>query len=350
MFSSLQSILVLCVGLVTALTPTALPKRAVDDTVAALYSMSAASLASLPLPTTTIAAAPAAQTYIENNWAHVAGDSSYISFVTDPYDTSNKEKVLRVSYPNGTYANSPAGEGGVGMYLNPFGNVNAQRAMFTYEVAFSKGWDFVKGGKLLGLFGGEVGQHCSGGIYTNTCFSTRSEHPYPFPTFRYTPDRARTVVWRADGDAEGSINLNPPEVYAYIPGYTGFDTKTDIISSPSAYGYSINRGSWKFTVGGWQKISLVVVLNSNPNTDSEPANGGISIYLDDVHVFTHNYFVFRNAAAVDVSSIFFSTFFGGSSEDYASKGGYAYFRNMKSYYSTAASTTSGTNVTATYPS
>ncbi|KAF5374101.1 hypothetical protein D9615_008833 [Tricholomella constricta] len=130
----------------------------------------------------------------------------------------------------------------------------------------------------------------------------------------------------------------------------GFDTKTDIISSPASYGYSINRGAWKFTVGSWQKVTIVVTLNSNPSTGATEANGGLAIYFDDKHVFTHNYFVFRNDAKVDVSSIFFSTFFGGSSAEYASKGGYAYFRNMKSYYSTAAATASGAMVTAIYPS
>ncbi|KAF8073442.1 hypothetical protein FPV67DRAFT_746760 [Lyophyllum atratum] len=312
----------LALPIVSGLTPTALPKRAVADPVASLYSLNPASLASLPLPTTTISSAAAAQSFIEKNWAHVTGKSEYISFVQDPYDAANKEKVLRVSYPNGTYAHSEVGEGGVGMYLDPFGNVNAQRAMFTYEVAFSKGWDFVNGGKLLGLFGGTVGEHCSGGIYTNTCFSTR-------------------IVWRQDGDAE---------VYAYIPGYTGFDQLSNIISSPSSFGYSINRGSWKFTVGGWQKVSIVLTLNSNPSAGATEANGGLAIYLDDKHIFTHNYFVYRNDAKVDVSSIFFSTFFGGSSPEYASKGGFAYFRNMKSYYSTVAATASGAMVTAVYPS
>ncbi len=79
----------------------------------------------------------------------------------------------------------------------------------------------------------------------------------------------------------------------------------------------------------WQKVSIVVVLNSDPSSSSTEANGVLSIYFNDKHVFTHNYFIFTTKPSVDISSIFFSTFFGGSSEKYASKGGYAYFRNMK---------------------
>ncbi|KAF8887203.1 hypothetical protein CPB85DRAFT_1441769 [Mucidula mucida] len=291
------------------------------DPVAASYSMKPASIPSMTLPSTAIPAATAAQKWIEDRWGHVTGKSEYIAFVEDPYDAGNKESVLRVNYPKGTYAHSDVGEGGVGMYLNPFGS-GVQRAMFTYEVAFSKGWDFVEGGKLLGLFGGRVGEHCSGGIYTDTCFSTR-------------------IVWRADGDAE---------VYAYVPSYAGFDTASDIIASSSGYGYSVNRGSWRFSVGDWQKVSIVVVLNSDPSSSSTEANGVLSIYFNDKHVFTHNYFIFTTKPSVDISSIFFSTFFGGSSEKYASKGGYAYFRNMKSYYSNASSTATGHVEVPTYPS
>ena len=84
-----------------------------------------------------------------------------------------------------------------------------------------KGWDFVKGrrvvfglvilsgslailgGKLLGLFGGRVGEHCSGGLYTDACFSTRSMFP-PSVQFRAN---SLIVVWRADGDGESEVSL-----------------------------------------------------------------------------------------------------------------------------------------------
>lgn len=302
-------------------------RRAVaDDPVAISYGLTPASIASLPLPTTTITAASAAQTFIQNNWGHVTGKSEYISFVKDPFASSGSN-VLRVSYPNGTYANSPYGDGGMGMYLDPFGTAvdgKVKRALFTYEIALSKDFDFVQGGKFPGLFGGRVGEHCSGGLYNDKCFSLR-------------------VVWRKAGDAE---------VYAYIPGYSGFDTKTHIQPNTNGYGYSINRGSWKFETGKWQKLSILAIMNSAPSgSPSKPtkANGQISIYLDDRHVFTHTYFVLSTNATLDISSIFFSTFFGGSTEPYASKGGYAYFREMKSYYGLEASNAAGSLVTAVYP-
>lgn len=118
--------------------PTLLEDRAAaaattTDKVAASYSMTPASIPVLPLPTGALHAAEA-QSFIEANWGYVSGESEYIAFAADPFDSTNKDRVFRVSYPAGSYANSPVGDGGVGMYLNPFGNVNAQRAMFTYEV------------------------------------------------------------------------------------------------------------------------------------------------------------------------------------------------------------------------
>lgn len=103
------------------------------DPVAATYTLKPASIASFTLPSTAIPSATAAQKWIETNWGHVTGKSDYIAFVKDPYDTANKERVLRVEYPVGSYAGSDVGEGGVGMYLNPFGS-GVKRAMFTYEV------------------------------------------------------------------------------------------------------------------------------------------------------------------------------------------------------------------------
>lgn len=63
---------------------------------------------------------------------------------------------------------------------------NATRALLTYEVAFSSQFDWVKGGKLPGLWaGGKNGSVCSGGSESDgACFSAR-------------------LMWRANGTGEG---------------------------------------------------------------------------------------------------------------------------------------------------
>ena len=45
-----------------------------------------------------------------------------------------------------------------------------------WQVGFNKGFDFVKGGKLPGLYGGDTNAHCTGGQNSETCFSLRREH------------------------------------------------------------------------------------------------------------------------------------------------------------------------------
>ena len=58
---------------------------------------------------------------------------------------------------------------------------------FSVQLMFGSEFDFVKGGKLPGLYGG--GTSCSGGAESERCFSTR-------------------FMWRRDGDGE---------VYGYLP-------------------------------------------------------------------------------------------------------------------------------------
>lgn len=48
---------------------------------------------------------------------------------------------------------------------------NATNVTLEYSVFFPDGFNFVKGGKLPGLFGGHKG--CSGGQQSEDCFSTR---------------------------------------------------------------------------------------------------------------------------------------------------------------------------------
>ena len=118
-------------------------RAAESDPVAASYSLKPASLASLTLPSTAIPSATAAQKWVEENWGYVEGTSGNMAFVDDPYESANNEKVLRVEYKKGTYAEGPAGSGGVtSTYLNPFGE-GVQRAMFTYEVGVSYVWPWV---------------------------------------------------------------------------------------------------------------------------------------------------------------------------------------------------------------
>lgn len=47
----------------------------------------------------------------------------------------------------------------------------AKNVTLEYSIFFPTGFDFVKGGKMPGLYGGHTG--CSGGQQSEDCFSTR---------------------------------------------------------------------------------------------------------------------------------------------------------------------------------
>lgn len=73
-------------------------------------------------------------------------------------DTANCMQIL---YPKGSNAPSNSPQGGTEFYAHPLDITLAQNVTLQYSVYFSGDFDFVKGGKLPGLYGGHKG--CSGG-------------------------------------------------------------------------------------------------------------------------------------------------------------------------------------------
>jgi hypothetical protein len=136
------------------------------------------------------------QSFITSNWdlskGRIQNGASNLVFVADPFPNSPapggspaSDPVLRVQYPAGSFQDNNSG--GAQMYApwNSSGS-SFQSMMISYEVAFDKGFDWVKGGKLPGLRGGPDPDTCSGGVQANgtNCFSSR-------------------LMWRKDGAGEG---------------------------------------------------------------------------------------------------------------------------------------------------
>ncbi|HEX3775414.1 MAG TPA: hypothetical protein VHV51_13175 [Polyangiaceae bacterium] len=181
---------------------------------------------------------------------------------------------LRVRYPRG--ASSPRGSraagvkpGGAQFYGTlPQGPVDAQ--YLRYYVRFEPGFDFVKGGKLPGFYGGT---EVSGGRIPDGTngFSTR-------------------FMWRSEGQGE---------VYAYLP-------------SSAEFGTSLGRGDFRFTPGQWHCVEQQVVLN-----DPGAANGVVRAWLDGKLVYENRSLVYRTVRSLRIEGVFFSTFFGGGDSSWA---------------------------------
>ena len=99
--------------------------------------------------------------YINSNWA-VSNTNFYgnedVSFVKDP--VTNNATVLQVKYPKGSYA--PVGSrtstgtvGGVEFFSTPEQGKMYNTALLSYDLAFDSNFNWVKGGKLPGIFGGK---------------------------------------------------------------------------------------------------------------------------------------------------------------------------------------------------
>ena len=77
--------------------------------------------------------------------------------------TKETPNYLNVSFPKNTSRPAVFPRGGLGFRSSPMYQQisNASILKLTYEVNFERGFDWVKGGKLPGLYGGRKG--CSGG-------------------------------------------------------------------------------------------------------------------------------------------------------------------------------------------
>ncbi|WP_037771046.1 polysaccharide lyase [Streptomyces sclerotialus] len=182
--------------------------------------------------------------------------------------------VLRVRYPARSASPTVARrygrpEGGAQLYL-PLRSGPTDSLHLRYYLRFPKGFDFVKGGKLPGLYGGTV----TGG--------------------RRIPDGENGLstryMWRSKGRGE---------VYAYLP-------------TSVEHGTSLGRGKWKWPTGRWVCVEQSVRLNT-PGED----NGSVEVFLDGRRVLREDELEFRTSKKLKIEGVFFSTFFGGSDPSWA---------------------------------
>lgn len=188
-------------------------------------------------------------------------------------DEQGRIKDITVFYPAGSYdpgsmIRQGLPYGGIGFKSRL--NQGVECLILTYELKFDKNFDFVKGGKLPGLYGG-IGN--SGGKIPNghDGFSVR-------------------FIWKEQGKGAA---------YAYLP-----NSKT--------WGTALGTGSWSFTVGSWHRIEQKVKLNTPGQSDGE-----ITVWYDNTLVHTSRGLVFRDTGQLKIEGLMFSTFFGGNNATFA---------------------------------
>lgn len=187
-----------------------------------------------------------------------------------PPENGLASNALRVTYP--AHTSSPSDSettglrGGGGFYTSPAILEGSDHVCLGYQVRFPDGFDFVKGGKLPGLYGGDApsGGHQADG---HNGFSLR-------------------LMWREAGQGE---------LYTYV------------LEPQEAYGVSMGRGNWHFPRGKWVSVELEAVLNS-----PDERNGIVRVWIAGEPVIERTGIAYRDTLALGVDGLMFSTFFGGT--------------------------------------
>jgi hypothetical protein len=216
--------------------------------------------------------------FSENDWLGTWNPQSKHKFALENASVQEElggkfAKFLRVVYPKGSSSPQASRKEGIAVGGAQFAGVlrdPADHLFLRYYVRFPSGFQFVKGGKLPGFYGGD--EFSGGRIPDGTNgFSTR-------------------FMWRADGQGE---------VYVYMP-------------SSDKYGTSLGRGSFSFGTGSWQCLEQELTLNTPGKAD-----GRVRAFLDGKPVFEQGALLFRTVPELTIEGVLFSTFFGGADSTWA---------------------------------
>ncbi|KAK0212679.1 polysaccharide lyase family 14 protein [Desarmillaria ectypa] len=284
--------------------------------LASQYSLTTST--TFPFPTAT-QTSDETTAFIVSEWSlsrgHLQDGSNNIALVGDPFTTNSSSPVLEVTYPEGSFSHGTGGTQFSNLWNASNGEV-FQSLMLSYDIAFDKDFDWVKGGKLPGLRGGPNATGCSGGNQPtgSDCFSVR-------------------LMWRQEGAAE---------VYAYIPTPNNLCSERSITCNDD-FGTSISRGAFSFVTGEWNQVTLLVQLND----PEDVANGNLKLYYNDVEVISQTDLQFRSSSSVNVGGMYFSTFFGGSDDSWATPSAtHTYFRNITMWGGSNPSNLTGAEITS----
>ncbi|KAF8070128.1 polysaccharide lyase family 14 protein [Lyophyllum atratum] len=304
-------------------------QQASVEQIVADYGLSTST--SLPFPSATQASIDA-QKLMVAGWSLGKGaiqdNPGNLAFVADPFPNkpapipSNLNltgPVLRATYPQGSFSSDTGGSQWYNLW-NTTAGYKFQTMLVSYEVAFDEQFDWVKGGKLPGLRGSTKSNlaGCSSGkekeSNTTDCFSTR-------------------LMWRRNGGGE---------VYAHIPTTNGLCSQQGVTCSTDT-ATTIQRGSFGFVSGQWNRISLLVRLNDPPNV----ANGNIQLYYNDLKAIDQQNLQIRTSSQVFANGFYFSTFFGGSDKSWETpREAHTYYRGIRMWGSSVGSNLTGNVVSS----
>ena len=189
-----------------------------------------------------------------------------VSIVSDPI----QGRSLEFLYPEGEYGTSRTGAQWKLLFDRGY-----DRVRLRYRLRFGEGFDFVRGGKLPGLIGGQG--NTGGGVPSGTDgWSAR-------------------MMWRSDGRAVQYV-YHPDQ-----PANFGEDMPWERDGDPV-----------RFEPGRWYEIEHEISINTPGVND-----GRIVGRIDGVEVLRREGMRFRDVDDFSIDGLYVSTFFGGSNDSWA---------------------------------
>ncbi|KAF8321780.1 hypothetical protein DL93DRAFT_2163364 [Clavulina sp. PMI_390] len=218
------------------------------------------------IPATATAPVAVPTTPTNSEASQPSATASGTTFVQWDNDT---DVSMQLFYPKGSINPGNKPQGGADFYATPISLNTATNVTMEYSVFVDANMEFVKGGKLPGLYGGHEG--CSGGDVADSCFSTR-------------------LMWRPQGAGE---------LYFYADKSKQLPS---LCQAPDAecnevYGLSLGRGSFRFVPGQWTNLRQTVSLNTPGVPD-----GGFTLDVNGVRVMTLNGLYYRNTKSTASST------------------------------------------------
>lgn len=223
-----------------------------------------------------------------------------LSIVNDPLNSA--QKVIKIKHPKGSCSSACGIPGGAGFNVLPFDNFNGNISTLQYEVFFHSTFNFVKSGKLIGMYGGSTGcSGCNDDVTSRTnCFSAR-------------------ICWGKEG------NGYP---YLYLPLNVNHEAEFCSLANggtcTAGCGLGFNQTRY-FERNKWTQIKEHIKLNTPGKND-----GVLQVWVNGDKKIDYRKMNFRTKLSVGIKGFVFHPFFGGSGDSFATPvDTYTMFKNFK---------------------
>ncbi|KAI9433885.1 hypothetical protein H4582DRAFT_1983164 [Lactarius indigo] len=271
----------------------------------------------------------------------------------DAENTALADDPSYVFYPKGSINPGQRPQGGSQFYAAPLDLRNARSVTLAYSVFFPSDFEWVKGGKLPGLYGGRTG--CSGGDAADDCFSTRlmwrargaGELYLYAPKDRQTPSLCNTPPLSDGGfllEVNGRVALDLSDVFyrdvqkssttpqdpdaglaPSVPDPTAPPDVGDGLLGPILGGL---LGELVLEDDGTQVRASAAQKQSSDVINSAMAADSPALADRRADVVPHA--VREDDEPIGFKGVFFSTFFGGHDKEWATpKDQFVWFKNFE---------------------